>query len=295
MTDSADNSFSPPEIQTLPGATDLVVDVVPQVGEKRRSKWLLGGAVAAVAAIGVGVFALVGGSDKAHASYSLTAAAASAESAQTVAYESTVEMGSFGSAEVTGRFDVAHKLMVMDVSMPTLGDQKVSVVMDLGNGVMYMDAGTLGQSGAFPTKWVSFDFSAMPSMKEALSQTGTSNPLDVAKVFAKAKSVEDLGTEDFRGEQVKHYKVTVDTAAALAVNPTMKEQFAKLGSTFPDELTYDVYVNADSQLRRVAYAVDMAGQSMKVDMVFTAVDTIEPILIPAADEVTDISDMLPQA
>jgi len=293
MTDSADQPISIPEIQTIPMAGDQLVDVVPQVAEKKRSKWLIGGAVAAVAAIGVGVFAVAGGSDTAHAGYSLTAAAASAESAQNVSYESTVEMGSFGSAEVTGRFDVANKLMVMDMSMPTLGDQKVSVVMDLGKGVMYMDASAFGQTGAFPTKWVSFDFSAMPSMKEALSQTGTSNPLDVAKVFAKAKSVEDLGTEDFRGEQVKHFKVTVDTAAALAVNPTMKEQFAKLGSTFPAELTYDVYVNADSQLRRVAYAVDMAGQSMKVDMVFTAVDTIDAIVIPPADEVTDISGMLP--
>jgi len=294
MTDSADSPISLPEIETIPAAGDQMVDVVPQVAAKRRSKWLIGGAVVAVAALAVGVFAVVGG-DKAHAGYSLSAAAASAETAQNVAYEMTMQAGSAGTVEVTGKFDVAHQLMSMDMALPMLGDQQLSVVMDLGRFTMYMDASAFGKTGAFPTKWVSIDLGKVPSMKDALAQAGTNNPLDVAKAFAAAKSVEDLGTEDFRGEQVKHYKVTVALADVLASNPSMKDQLSKLGSAFPDEISYDVYVNANSQLRRVVYEAPVAGQTMKADVVFTAIDTLDPIVVPAADEVTDISGMMPQA
>lgn len=298
MTDAADNSFSPPEIQTVPGAGagDLVVDVVPQAAPQRRSKWLIGGAVAAVAAVGVGVFALVGGSDKAHAGYSLTAASASAETAQNVAYELTMSIGDSGAVTATGRFDIEHQLVAMDMSMPQAGDKPISFVVDLGKTTMYMDASAFGDAGTMLTKWVSVDFGKVPAMKEMLGQaSSTNNPLDVAKVFANAKSVEDLGTEDFRGEQVKHYKVTVVTADALAAYPALKEQVDKLGKDFPAEMVYDVYVTADSQLRRIVYEIEASGKTTKADVVYTAIGTVEPIVIPSTDEVTDISGMLPQA
>ena len=290
MTDSADSPISLPEIETIPAAGDQMVDVVPQVAAKRRSKWLIGGAVVAVAALAVGVFAVVGG-DKAHAGYSLSAAAASAETAQNVAYEMTMQAGSAGTVEVTGKFDVAHQLMSMDMALPMLGDQQLSVVMDLGRFTMYMDASAFGKTGAFPTKWVSIDLGKVPSMKDALAQAGTNNPLDVAKAFAAAKSVEDLGTEDFRGEQVKHYKVTVDSQVALDANPSLQDQLDALDTELPDTITYDVYIDAENNMRRLSYDLELAGEAMTFDMLFTAVGDIEPIELPDPSDITSQEDI----
>ena len=128
-------------------------------------------------------------------------------------------------------------------------------------------------------------------MEEALAQS-TGNPLDMTKAFDTAKSVVEVGMEDFRGEQVKHFVVTVDMAAALVASPSMEKQFEALGDELPSEITYDAYVTADSQLRRLTYSMEIAGQTISAEMVFTALDSIEPIVIPGPDEVTDFSELM---
>lgn len=129
-------------------------------------------------------------------------------------------------------------------------------------------------------------------MAEVFQQNSSNNPLDVAKVFDKAESVDDLGVEDFRGQQVKHFHVTVVTADALAAYPALQRQIDQLGSDFPAEMSDEVYVSGDSQLRRVVYEMSVAGQTIGADMVLTAVGSIGPISIPSPDEVTDMSTLI---
>ena len=270
------------------------IEVAPPPVPAKRKRWVAVVGVAAVVAIGAGVAAVaVGGSDSADAGYSLKAATAAAESAQNVAFEMTTTLGDAGVVEASGRFDTEQHLMAMDLSTAAFGDSQVSVVLDVDNTVMYMDTAAFAGHGIeAPTKWVRIDLGEFPALAEVFQQSSSNNPLDVAQVFDKAKSVDDLGMEDFRGEQVKHFHVTVVTADALAAYPALQQQIDQMGSDFPAEMSYEVYVSGDSQLRRVVYEVPMAGQTIGADLVLTAVGSIDPISIPSPDEVTDMSTLI---
>jgi len=206
-----------------------------------------------------------------------------------------MQLGSLGSATITARQDIDQHLMAMDMAIPGLSDQKVAVVLDTTKGTMYMDASAFKSMGApVNTKWISIDFSKVPGMKAIMDKAGAEagNPLDVAKLFAKATSKKDLGLETFRGEQVRHYRLTVDTAHALDWNPSLRKQIESLGATMPKQIDYDVWVTKANELRRTKSDIAMMGQTVSVDMVFTKVDSIEPIVVPADNDTTDISDLM---
>jgi hypothetical protein len=291
MTDPAD--FSPNPFDAAPEISlEVPVAIVGEATPPARTKgrWIALAVVVALVAAGIGVFAATRTTEAAR--FSLAAAETSATSAQNVAFEMNITIGST-TAAATARLDAAHQLMAMDMDMASLGHVKVSAVFDMAKGVMYMDTASLGSLGLnAPTKWVSIDLGKFPGMKKAFGAQASTNPLDFARVLAKAKSSKDLGTETFRGEQVKHYLVTVDPAAALEANPELKQQ---LGASMPKELVYDVYVTAGNQLRRIEFGLPIGGQTMSYDMVLTAVGTVEPIVIPDAADVTDMSTLITQS
>lgn len=278
-------------------SSDQLIDVAPPPSRPRtrtRRRTL-----AVLVAIGVVVggvaaaLALRGSDDAVAAEYSLTAAAQSAESAQNVAYEMSMDMGEAGSTTATGRMDVERRLLEAEMSMPALGGEMVDVIFNMATGTMYLDTAAFEQQGIdAPTPWLSFDTTVIPALHELMQQGVTSNPLSVAHVFDNAQSVEDLGIEDFRDQQVKHYHVTASTATALAAFPTLQQQVDAAGGAFPAEMEYDVYITGDSQLRRVTYDMDMAGQTINADIVYTSVGTIEPIELPLPEDVTDMTAML---
>lgn len=278
---------------SAPPASDVMIDVAPAAAPVKRKKWAVIAGAAAVVALGVGVGVVAfGGSDTAAAKYSFTAASDSAQAATNVAYEMNITAGATGAVEMTGRLDTANQLMAMNMAIPGIADMKIDVVLDLANQQMYMSSAAFASQGlAVGTEWIGIDLAEQPGMDDALAQS-TNNPLDVTKAFGEAKSVEEVGIEDFRGEQVKHYLVTISTADALAANPSMQDQIDELGGEFPDEIVYHVYVTENSQLRRMTYEMDVAGQTVSADIVLTAVGTMEPIVVPSPDNVTDLSELM---
>lgn len=92
--------------------------------------------------------------------------------------------------------------------------------------------------------------------------------------------------------RVKHFEVVVDAAAALDVSPQLQQQFDELSGELPDVLTYDVYVDEQNQIRRTTNELEAGGSKLTTDIVIKQVT--EPIVIevPAAEDVTDINDLI---
>jgi hypothetical protein len=288
MTDQAD-SPNPFDLPPMPDALmPQVVEVQPAT-PRRKGGWVVVAALVAALAIGVGVFAATRTSKA--AGYSLAAAEGAASKAQNVAFEMNVDIA---GTPVTGtaRLDSSNRRMALQMKMATLGGSTVSAVFDMAAGVMYMDTSTLkGQGLNAPTRWVSIDLLKFPGMKQAVASQTSTNPLDVARMLAKAKSTKDLGVETLRGEQVKHYLVTVSIADQLAANPDLKAALDKANVKMPDTVDYDVFVTSGNQLRRMKYTMPVAGKTMSYDIILTAVGTIDPIVIPDPKDVTDLSTL----
>lgn len=284
--------FAPPSVGTSSMATSVPeVRIEPEDPKRRRKGVLLGAGVGilAIVAVIVGVL-LVGSGDDAEA-YSLQAAATSAQAADTVAFTMHLEAAGM-SIDMDARVDAAAKMMAMSAEMPTIADGTFSMIMDLGAERLYMDASTMPGGEAAPTKWISFDMSQIPGLDQDFGALTGTNPLDAAVLFDGASNVKALGMEDLNGEQVKHYVVTVSLDELKKAQPGVFDQLGDDAAELPSTVDYDVWVSKDSQLRKLAFAMSVLGQSVSMEMLVTAVGDIEPIVVPADDEVTDMTDLM---
>lgn len=104
------------------------------------------------------------------------------------------------------------------------------------------------------------------------------DPNNTFKAFDKGlKKVTFVARETVDGEQLDHYKVTVDTKAALAA------QGEKMTKDLPKTIVYDIWLDGSKLMRKVVFAMGPVKATMK------ASDYGKPVTIkapPAKDIVT---------
>ena len=281
--------FPPPSL-TEPPAVSVVLHEEPK---KRRTGLLVGVGVLVLAVVAAAGFVLLK-KDDAEATFSLTAASAAAADVKAVAFTMTMEvMGQAvtADAEIDTESGLTHMTMDMGIT-----DSPIEMIVDTNEKVIYFGSSFLGDSGLpVDTDWVKMDQEFLAenggddSMFEA---TNVGNPLDAGAIFENAKSVTEIGFDEVDGVKVKHFEVVVDTKAALAVSPQLQQQFDELDTDIPDELTYDVYVDEQNQLRRTTIEMPMMGQKVTVDIVIKPLTEAIVIELPAAADVTDFSDLI---
>lgn len=276
--------------------------LVPLAEAPRRSgkgKWIGVAAVVALLGAGGGVFLATRGGDKVEA-FSLQAASEQAAASDDVQMTMTMSVGPLAfEAEVI--FDDNSGLMQMTMSGDVVGSagiDEVLVIMDTNNLTMYMSTAAFGDEIPTDAEWVLMDMSDLGVDTSQFDQISSNNPLDIAPMFENANSVEEVGFDEVNGEKVKHYKVTVDMADALAVQPELQERLDELeelgeGLTMPDELTYDVYVNEGNQLRRIVFEMPFGPMNIDADIVVTAIgDAVPQIEVPPGDDVVSFEELM---
>ncbi|MEN9645920.1 MAG: hypothetical protein RL238_2589 [Actinomycetota bacterium] len=281
------------------GATEPITSVVIDTPPKKSRKGLVAAvAVVVVIALGVGGFLLAkGGSDD--DSYSLEAAAArAADAAGTDSTINTEAMGQEVSMHVT--MANASKLMQMEMDLggSLLGDDlTLQAILDGPNETMYIGsaffAGISGEE--IDADWIKMDRAAMESAGQDTSffdQLDGSAQFDPAGTFEKAKSITEIGMEEFEGEQVKHYEVVVAIADLEGTDGILQSQIDSLDGDVPDEVVYDMYVTEDNEIRRVTSAIDFGVAKVKVEIVQHLLDTEPAIEIPSGDDVIDAAEFM---
>jgi hypothetical protein len=282
-------------IQAPPfGDASTVVPLAPAPVEPKKSKkgLMVGVGAMAVAAIGLVGFLVSRGSDA--PTYSLQRAASQAGAAKTIAYEMTVKAGPAGEIKIIAASDNDRKLTKMNMDLGSLAaGGKMDAIVDGKSATMYMNAEFFAKLGA-PTKdakWIKIDLNDATGVdfKSILDQSG--DPLATAKMFDNAKNVKDLGLDEVNGERVKHFEVTLDSAAVLKAQPGLQKQLDATGVTMPKTIVYNVYVNAANQFRRMQFEMDVAGQTVATDMVVTSVGEPVDIQLPSGDGVVDVKSL----
>lgn len=155
----------------------------------------------------------------------------------------------------------------MTISAPQLGQDIEAILVDQ---TMYLKVP--GTSSGKP--WLAVDLTNSPL--PGLSSLNTSEML---QGLDGAAGVRALGVEDVAGVKTTHYAVTVDAKQALeSLGMTGAAPTAEL----PKRLTYDVWVDDQDLVRRIATDIS----SVSLDMTFS--DYGEPVDIsaPPADQVT---------
>jgi hypothetical protein len=276
----------------VPGEPPISV-VLHEEPKRRRTGLLLSAGVFAAAAIGVGAFLLLrGGDDK--LTYSLKTATAATAEQKATAYTLSIEaMGEELSmdAEVDNTTGLGH----MTMKIAGLGDGEIELLVDTPNEVIYVSSSLFESIGLdVKTDWIKMDkeFLAKSGDATTFGAATTDSSFGAAQLLGDAKSVEDLGFEERDGEKLKHYKVTIDAATAIAASPQLKDQLSSIDGEVPDDIVYDMFVTKDNELRRILIDLDVGTSVIKLDMV--ARPLTEPLIIelPAEGDFTDASELL---
>ncbi len=311
------STFAPPTGPAVTGSpasafpeTELVPTTAPAPGGRRRPVALIV-AVVAMMALGIGaVVALAGsgsdgGADVAEP-YSLIAAAESTITARTIEFDLTVSASDLAEVTVSGAVDndsqlvsittdLSSLLALGDVPLP-LGGGDMTVLVDGATGVVYLDASALGGFLPDSAGWVSIDLGALAEQSgqalDELQGEFAFDPGDIARSLLDTDNATEIGVETIDGVEVKHYEVSVDIAAALAAVPQAELDPAIADIDLPDTVTYDVWVTADNQLRRVSFGTEIAGQTIGMQLDMTTSDQPLGVELPADSEVFDLTGLL---
>jgi hypothetical protein len=172
----------------------------------------------------------------------------------------------------------------------------MTVLLDGSTGVVYLDASALGGLLPRDANWVSIDLGVVAeeggqALDDLQSEFGI-DPAEIARTLLDPESATEVGVDTIDGVEAKHYEVTVDLAAALGAVPQAQLDPAIADIDLPDIVTYDVWVTADNQLRRVSFELDVAGQSIGMQLDMTASNEPLDVEVPADSDVFDITGLL---
>jgi hypothetical protein len=288
-------SWDPPELPAKP------------VGRRRGAGIAV--AVVAIVALAVAALVTVGSSNSdgdtlpAVEPFSLAAAAQNTIDARSVEFDLTVSAGDVGDITVSGAVDNETKLMsvstdvsallALDAAMP-MGDGAVELLFDASTGVVYLSADALGELLPGDSAWVSADLGVLAETAgttlEELQGELFVDPTESARLLLDSDNVVEIGNEKIDGVDTVHYEVTVDVAAAIAASPQAGSKLGEAGVDLPDTVTYDVWVTSDNELRRAAFDVTVADQT--VEMVLDMRPSDQPLDAQVPTDSFDITGLL---
>ncbi len=306
------STFAPPTgpaVTGAPSATPSEIEPIPATPPRgRRRPFALAAALLAVVALGIGAFVALTGDRSGDVAepYSLVAAAESTIAARTVEFDLTVSAGDLAAVTVTGAVDNESELVSVTTDLSSLlaigempvplGGGDVTVLLDGEAGVVYLDAGALGGFLPADAAWVSIDLGVLAeqsgqSLDDLRGEFGL-DPTDIARTLLDTDDATEIGADTIDGVETVHYQVTVDLADALAAVPQAEIDPTLADIDIPDTVTYDVWVTADNQLRRVSFDTEIAGQS--ISMLLDLTTTSEPlgVELPADSAVLDLTALL---
>jgi hypothetical protein len=281
---------------------------VPEIDEPtptRRGR-LAGVALAVVAVLALVVGALVvadrGGTDRSSlASFSLVAAAEQAIAADTVEFSVTVSADGIGEVTTSGAVDNDTEVMVLSVGLDSImplgglgGGEVVEMIVDAEAGMLYFGADALGGLVPGGASWISADLGAIAEASgQSLDDLGGElflDPTESARLLLDAEQVTEIGPETVDGDATVRYQVTVDLAAAIAAIPQAGAELDAQGVDVPDTVVYDVWVTEDNQLRRAAFEIEVAGQSVATTLEMRASN--EPLDVEIPTDTFDLTDFI---
>jgi hypothetical protein len=247
------------------------------------------------------------------------------------AADATVDGGSYRMAMVTdlttegagngplsmsaeGEFDPDERLGHMTMDMSELaqgqaaGPLKSEVIFD--GLVFYMRMPFLQQVQPGLKEWIRFDLQALGQEAgldfDQLMQLGSQSDPSQALAYLRAASddIQEVGSEEVRGVETTHYRMTVDLARVAAAAPPAQREALQaqidelIEKSRIQDVPTDVWIDEDGLVRRqrltyenMAFAPGVHGDmTMTMELFDFGVDVeVEP---PPASQVVDLQELL---
>ena len=166
--------------------------------------------------------------------------------------------------------------MQMNLEMEGMGQAGV-IDMLLVDDTFYMSMDGVTPPGKY------FEVPRDSPMMNGLQGGGSLSPADSLKAFeAGLEEVEEIGQDEFGGEPVTGYRVTVDAEKALEAMGTPETP------GMPDSLDYEVWLDDQDRMRRMT--IELAGTTVTADMTNWGEDV--SIEAPEPSDIVDAPPMM---
>jgi hypothetical protein len=183
-------------------------------------------------------------------------AAAATETAEAESYRSSIVLeyeGSEGPVRIAGEGEFQAEpprgRLTMNVAQAGSRTDVAGTEIVYDGHVLYMTAP--GAAGGAEKRWVAMDLGEEGRLGQ-LNGFDRTDPAQSLAYLHAANDVEEVGTEEVRGAETTHYRLTVDLREAAERAPEYRaviEQSLKAGSEA--EVPADVWVDGDGRVRRV--------------------------------------------
>ncbi len=278
-------------------------------GGVNKTPFIVIGAILAVVLI-VGIIAAIVSDASDDEAYSLEAALDGAANASSVEYDMALLVSDEPAFNVEGAVDGDVVQLSIDVGAlmgAEAAGSTATVIYDAAEGVVYLQADELIPSSPLDLLipdlgWVAIDVGELDfedgSERIEIEDALSGNPLIVIDIVdVDPADATDLGSETIEGIETRHYQFTVDVAANIEI----PEELAGLADQFgldlaiPEgalgEVTADVWVTEDNQVRRMEVGFEVAGERVSVVVDVVAMGGDVEIVVPSGDEIFDLGEM----
>ena len=206
----------------------------------------------------------------------------------------TTEAGSL-TMEAEGLIDFERQLSTLSMEVPG-ADGGITIVAD--GTTMYMRMPPEAREAlGIPTEWASFDLARLADAQGfdlgQLTGGADSDPTEMLQALRGASDdVEEVGTEEVRGVETTHYRGTMDLRRAAQQSGANAEQIEKLIDLVgKDTMPAHVWVDDEGLARRMRSELPMPiGGDAEMTLELFDYGTDEKIVVPPADQVTDVTD-----
>ncbi len=172
----------------------------------------------------------------------------------------------------TGRADVSGSAPAVEAKVGVAGQQVETIAK---GGFVYIKGSSFGTD-----KWIKIDTTDKSGPGALFA--GSSDPAKQFAAIADAASVKKGGTEQVGGVETTEYDVSVPSSAVTKSNPT----FAKLASSLPKTIEYDLFVDQDNLLRKLETGFTVAGQKVDTEATFSDYGKSVSVEAPPAGQTT---------
>jgi hypothetical protein len=169
--------------------------------------------------------------------------------------------------------------------------------MILDGRAMYMNSPFYQQLAPDHEPWLRVTFEELGL--RGMSQLGQQDPLAFVEALRGVRGkVEEIGTEEVRGESTTHYRATIDIPALTADLPpaarrTVETSFAQLGI---EQMPVDAWLDAQGRLRRLVSSVGLQGETVAGGEMNISLDLYDfgvafELKVPPADQVANFAEV----
>lgn len=175
----------------------------------------------------------------------------------------------------TGVADLTRAKPASRTSIDAGGGMKLeSIIVD---GVFYFRGGPYGAD-----KWLKIDPTASSGLGAIAGQFSSGDPSAALKALQGAAKVTKKGSSRVNGVDTIEYDVVVDGAALIKANPNL----ARVKSSLPKTVTYQLFVDGEHRLVRLANVFAVSGQKSLTTIDFSDYGKPVSIEAPPASETT---------